>query len=170
MLYAALVAAFAAIATVGSAEAQMSNRPYAFKNSPGGGVGMSTGGKQAIINEKLFNQTPDNLQRATGGVLVDVTEGPGHSAIVFQHGTTSSLPGFHGTSFRGGSDMMQVGAFNPYFISGYSNSDVASYNYAQYQTAAMINGWTMNVFPGSGAYLGNNPVDSWTLFVTFLNK
>lgn len=170
ILHTVFAAALITAVTAGTAAAQMNNRPYAFKNSPGGGVGMSIGGRQAIINEKLFRETPDNLQRGSGGFLVDVIEGPGHSAIVFQHGTTSALPGFHGSDFRGDNELMQAGAFNPYFIHGYNGSDLADYSYAQYQTAAMINSWTMSVVPGAGAYMGNNPVDSWTLFVTFLNK
>jgi len=160
------------LAMIGTAGAQLDNRPFSFKNSPTGSPGMSTGGKQAIINEKLFDSTPENLQRGSNGVLVDVVEGPGHTAIVFKHGTNSSLPGFRGSSFRGDNTLMQVGIFNPYFGQLHDNSSYGTYSYSQFQTSALINSWTASVMSGNTAppYYGNNPVDSWTGYVQNLNK
>ena len=169
---AVLVATVMTLVTIGSASGQLDNRPFSFKNSPNGGPGMSQGGRQAIINEKLFDSTPDNLQRGADGQLVDVTEGPGKSVIVFEHGTNSSIPGFHGTSFRGDNELMQVGVFNTYFGPFHDSSDFAGYSYAQFHTAALINSWTMNMVAGnvSPPYYGSNTVDSWTSFVNSLHK
>lgn len=160
------------LTVMGTAGAQMNNKPFSFRNSPTGGPGMSQGGKQAIIDEKLFDITPENLQRGSDGTLVDVTEGPGKSVIVFQHGTSSSIPGFHGTSFRGDNDLMQVGVFNAYF--GPAGIErFAGYSYDELMTASMINSWTMNITSGNGLapYYGNGgSVDSWTRFVNTLNR
>lgn len=134
------VALFSAV-TIGTAHAQLDNRPFSFKNAPSG-VGMSTGGRQAIINEKLFDATPDNLQRAPDGSLVDVTEGPGNSAITFRHGTTSVIPGFKGSSFRGDNDLMQVGVFNPYFAPDFNSTTLPGIAYSHLYTNSTINSWT----------------------------
>lgn len=159
-------------ATIGTAWAQLDNKPFSFRNSPTGGLGMSQGGKQAIINEKIFDSTPDNLQRGPNGELVDVIEGPGKSAIVFWHGTNSSIPGFHGTDFRGENQLMQAGVFNAYFGTNNGSAGFDGYNYAQFVTAAMINSWTMTMIPGnvSAPYYGTNSVDSWTSFVNSMNR
>jgi hypothetical protein len=135
------------------AEAQLNNRPYSFKNSPDGGIGMSNGGRQAIINQKLFDLTPDNLHRDASGNLVDIVRGPGRSAIAFRHGTSESLPHYRGTSFRGEYDLMEAGIFNSFFGPHY---DVPYYG------------------GGSGiGYGGNsssNTIDSWTSFVAQLDR
>lgn len=160
------------VGTMGTAVAQMDNKPFSFKNSPSGGPGMSKAGKQAIIEEQLFDSTPDNLQRGSNGQLVDVTKGPGHSAIVFEHGTTSSIPEFDGTGFRGKNELMQVGVFNPYFGLMHDSSDYAGYTLAQFHTAGLINSWTMSMVAGNIAapYYGNNTVDAWTSFVNSLER
>lgn len=162
----------AMLVAMGTAGAQMDNKPFSFRNSPQGGPGMSQGGKQAIIEEKLFDSTPDNLQRGPDGRLIDVIEGPGHSAIALEHGTNNTVPGFHGTDFRGNNELMQVGVFNPYFGAMQDSSSYAGYSYAQFHTAALINSWTMNMVAGgiSAPYYGDNAVDSWTAFVNSLNR
>lgn len=167
-----LIAAVTVLVTIGSAGAQLDNKPFSFKNSPTGGPGISQAGKQAIINEKLFNSTPENLQIGPDGRLVDVIEGPGKSAIVFEHGTNSSIPGFKGTDFRGDNPLMSVGVFNAYFGPVHNSTSLSGHSYAQFHTAALISSWTTNVVSGAGLppYYGNNPVDSWTVFTNSLNK
>lgn len=167
-----IAAAMISAVTAGTAYAQLDNKPYSFKNSPGGGVGMSVGGRQAIINEKLFDSTPHNLQRGPDGSLVDVTEGPGKSAIIFRNGTTSVIPGFSGTSFRGQNALMQVGVFNPYFASDFNSTSLPGIAYSQFYTTSAINSWTGSV--SSQALLfspnGGSPVDKWTIFVHSMDR
>lgn len=165
-------AAFISAVTIGTAYAQLDNKPFSFKNAPGGGVGMSIGGRQAIINEKLFDATPDNLQRAPDGSLVDVTEGPGNSAITFRHGTDSTIPGFKGSSFRGDNDLMQVGVFNPYFAPNFNSTTLPGIAYSHLYTTSTINSWTGGVSPESHAFMsrGGNTVDRWTMFVSSMNR
>lgn len=164
-------AVFSAV-TIGTAHAQLDNKPFSFKNAPGGGVGMSIGGRQAIINEKLFDATPDNLQRAPDGSLLDVTEGPGKSAIIFRHGTDSVIPGYKGTSFRGNNDLMQVGIFNPYFAPDYNSTTLPGIAYSHLYTTSTISSWTGSVSPESHAFMsrGGSPVDRWTMFVNSMNR
>lgn len=172
MTLSALAIGAATVAVIGQAGAQMNNKPFTFNNSPSGGVGMSQGGRQAIINEELFDSTPENLQRGRDGRLVDVVEGPGNSAITFQHGTAASIPGFKGTGFRGDNELMNAGVFNAYFGPRHSATRFGGSSYAQFHSGAMVSSWTTNVVSGVGLppYYGNNPVDSWTVFINSLNK
>ncbi len=146
-----------------TAQAQLNNRPFSF-NTPSGSVGMSLGGRQAIINDKLFNVHPDNLVRGTGGVLVDVAKGPGNSAITFRYGTGESIPGFRGTSFRGDNTDMAAGVFNAYFSPSAGKSSGLN-TYAHIHTGATVSTWTARITSGGVpvSYLGAaNPVDAWT--------
>lgn len=130
----------------GQADAQLNNRPYSFKNSADGGMGMSLGGRQAIINEKLYGFTPDNLQRDASGGLIDIVRGPGRSAIAFRHGSTEPLPFYRGSSFRGSYDDMQAGIFNSYFGSSYDGpyyfGGSPGTGYSGSSTASTIDSWT----------------------------
>ncbi len=146
------------------AEAQMNNRPYSFKGSSGGGVGMSLGGRQAILNEEVFDATPDNLLRGPNGQLLDVIEGPGHSALPAFEGGGGFLPGYRGTSFRGGNSSMQAGVFNSFFAS--TNSD--DYSYTDYQTSAVMDSWISGISHG-GYYGSGDSVSSWTSMVYTLD-
>ncbi len=157
------------LAMIGSARAQMDNKPFSFRNSPGGGPGMSTGGRQAILNEKIFGSSPRNLQRGPDGRLLDVTRGPRRSAIVSFEGDGGFIPRFRGTSFRGDNPFMQVGIFNGFF--GPSH-DRGSFSYNDFQTTSIINSWVMSVAQGDAPahyYGGGSTIDSWTLFVHSLN-
>lgn len=169
---AVIAAAMVSAAMAGTAYAQLDNKPFSFKNSPGGGVGMSVGGRQAIINEKLFDSTPHNLQRGPDGSLVTVTEGPGKSAIIFRDGTTSVIPGFRGTSFRGQNALMQVGVFNPYFASDFNSTTLPGVAYSHFYTTSTINSWTSGVSPQALAFspYNGNPVDRWTIFVHSMDR
>ena len=59
----AMVVGAMAMLHVASAEAQLNNQPFSF-GSGGGGIGMSTAGRQAILNQQLFGSTPDNILMA----------------------------------------------------------------------------------------------------------
>ena len=152
-------------ATAGFAYAQLNNKPYAFRNAPGG-LGMSQAGKQAIINEKILNRTPDNLMRGPDGYLLDVIKGPGNVVIVQREGNGGFIPGYRGTDFRGGNSDMQAGVYNLYFKSDYNDRTYQMYD--KYQTAAIIGAWIATVAPGV-SYDATNPVTSWTVFVYNMN-
>src|ERR1035437_428616 len=158
-----LAAMAVALALMAPAGAQQNNRPFSFGNSSSG-MGMSTGGRQAILNQKIMNSAPDNLLRGPNGELVDVTRGPGNSAIVSFEGG-GFIPEYHGTGFRGDNASMQAGIFNPYFIPRYAGSSYGEYDYSQFQTAAIINAWVGAVAAGNmpAAFYGaGNSVDFWT--------
>jgi hypothetical protein len=151
------------VAAGGAAFAQLNNAPFSFKNTPDGSAGMSIGGRQAIINEKVLGETPDNLHRAPDGRLLDVTKAPGGSAIASYEGG-GFIPGYHGRSFREGNRSMYAGVFNSFFTPSYYNN---SY-YTDYQTTSVISSWTYAVVAGDmpfSFYTNNSPVDSWTSIV-----
>lgn len=149
------------LVTAGLAYAQLDNKPYNFRHSPGG-LGMSNGGRQAILNQKLLDKTPDNMLRGPDGFLLDVIKGPGSVVIVQRENNGSFIPGYRGTDFRGGHTDMQAGMYNLYFNS--DDSDRGYFMYDNYQTAAIIGAWIATVAPGA-AYDPANPVTSWTVFV-----
>lgn len=149
------------LAVPDAAFAQMNNRPYSFRLSPGGGVGMSIGGQQAILNDKLLGVQPKNLVRDQNGYLLDITKGPGSSAIVSSFGTGAPIPGFHGRSYTGDNPMMAVGVFNNYFIPSAAGSGCCS---SQEKSGTVINTWTARVVSGGIGVSYNNDslVDVWT--------
>jgi hypothetical protein len=97
-----LAAALSGIA--GDAAAQLiSNKPFEFSRRGGGGVGMSLGYRQAIIEEKLFNRRPENLLRDATGALLEVERGPSNQAFARQQ-ASPFLPGASaGVARSGGS-------------------------------------------------------------------
>ncbi len=149
--------------------AQLNNKPFSFKMSPGGGVGMSLGGRQAIINQKVLGVTPGTLVRGADGQLLDVTKGPGKSAIISHEGG-GTIPSFRGRSFRGGNVDMAVGVFNSFFSSrsggGSSGSSIASVH-----SAAVVDTWTGRVVTGGMpvSYLPSSSVDNWTALAYSMN-
>lgn len=144
------------------AVAQLNNKPYAFKGSPNGGVGMSIGGMQAIINQKVLGVTPDNLVRAPNGVLLDVTKGPNNVAITSNEGG-GFIPGYKGTGFRGDNAGMSAGAFNAYFVPGNASGGAGDGTYGHVHSGAIVSSWTGRVMSGAGvSYLPSSSVDSWT--------
>jgi len=144
------------------AEAQMGSRPFAFRNSEGS-VGISTAGRQAIIDRKLFGLTPDVLLRDLDGSLLSVQRGPGHSAIVTDS-AGAILPGYRGRGFNDGS---ASGVFNAYFLGSSDGS------YPQYletsATRVAIDSWTSSVIYGQPTSLGNGSIDQWTTMVYLMN-
>ena len=141
------------------ANAQLNNRPYSF-NTPGGGVGMSTGGRQAIINRELTGATPDNLVRGNRGELLDVREGPGKSAIVSVPGG-NVIPGFKGSSFRRTDNA--AGVFNAFFTPRSNSPGYVSYIAFSQQAGGIIDTWTSRAVNGRATFFaGRNPIDAWT--------
>jgi hypothetical protein len=141
------------------AQAQMNNRPFSF-NTPGGGVGMSAGGQQAILNKEILGVTPDNMVRSPSGSLLSVSKAEDGSAIVSFEGG-SFIPSFRGSSFRGGNESWAAGVFNSFFETNSRDSGISSY--ARFQTGAAISTWTGRVSSGTSvSFMPESPVDVWT--------
>lgn len=164
MAAAAFAAAFAAAAP---AAAQLDNRPFQFSRSGNSGVGMSAAGRQAIIEQELFDRTPDNLLRRNG-VLVDVVEGPGGEALVRSQ-SGAFIPQSRATGFRAYG--ARVGVFNSFFFTGSRSGGTAVP--AAYRTAASLTGWTSAV--GGASYQPgpdnstSSVIAAWTQQVVTLN-
>lgn len=164
LVLSALIIGFGAFAF--PAQAQMNNKPFSFKGSPDGGVGMSIGGKQAIINQEIFGSTPKNMIRGADGQLLSLSMGEGRVAIVSNEGNSGFLPGFKGSSFRGNNPDMSYGVFNTFF-SPRNNDGISSSTLAALHTGSVISTWTARVATGSEgiSYLPSSSVDSWTAMV-----
>lgn len=149
----------------GQAMAQLNNKPFQFKNAPTG-MGMSDAGKQAIINERLYDLTPRNIIRGLDGQLLSVEEGRGKSAFVRYDGTNTIIPSYKGSDFRNENDAMRVGVFNGFFTQDSGRS--SSYSSAAYPSYNSINTWTGRV-AAAGTMMENmypgpvlDVVDAWT--------
>lgn len=123
---------------------------------------MSLGGREAILNDKLFGAQPRNLVRDQNGVLLEIVQGPGKSAIARYPGTGTLIPSWHGSSFRGGNQEMAVGIFNEFFVphdysanNGFTGGELSS---------AAVSTWTARVISGGVgvSYNGDSLVDIWT--------
>ncbi|MEZ5918545.1 MAG: hypothetical protein R3D66_01015 [Alphaproteobacteria bacterium] len=145
--------------TATNVQAQMNNRPFSF-NTPSGGVGMSIGGQQAILNKQVFGVEPENMVRGPSGDLLSVTKGDGGVAIVSFEGG-SFIPSFRGSSFRGENESWAAGVFNSFFEP--TNRDSGLSSYAKFQTGAAISTWTGRVSSGTPvSFMPQSPVDIWT--------
>lgn len=164
-----LGAVFIAIATLGvapEAQAQWNNKPFSFNGS--GGAGMSFAGRQAILQQEILGLTPDNLRRGANGALVDVTEGPGSTAIVSGQ-VAPFLPGAagRGSSFRR-SPADGAGIFNPFFAPKSGGGSSTPSFLTSLRTSATIAAWTNMVSAGSGRGAvviypsSGSSIDAWT--------
>ena len=164
ILCAAVLSASAGTFLAPPAMAQFDNRPYEFRG--GASVGMSPAGRQAILREKLFNETPDNLMRSPSGRLLELQEGPGNSAIVSERGG-QTLPGYRGRSALRRDLGRGVGVFNSFFF-GAGRSAASSYStfyFGGSGSRVSIASWTDMVADGGPSGLvsaGPSPVDGWT--------
>ncbi|MFP4098076.1 MAG: hypothetical protein ACLFP8_06745 [Alphaproteobacteria bacterium] len=146
--------------------AQLNNKPFSFKGTPDGGVGMSNAGRQAIFNQKNFGITPDVILRSSNGELLNVTQGVGKSVVVTRFNSGEALTRYKGTSFRSDNRVMRAGAFNAYFVE--NRSDMSTPFYQRFASSAdSVNTWTTRVssdgYPAS--YSPNSVVDKWTSLV-----
>jgi hypothetical protein len=160
-----VVLALAFLSVSGSgAVAQLNNMPYAFRGTADGSVGMSVGGRQAILNQQISGITPANLVRGVNGQLLDVQKSAGGTAIVSYPGTGQTIPQFYGTSYREGRPDISVGTFNSFFVPGSGASGGYS-SVSHIHSGATVSTWTGRVITGGApvSYLGEgNSVDSWT--------
>lgn len=148
-------------AACASAHAQLiSNEPFSFRGAPGG-VGISIGGQQAILNKEIFNQHPDNMVRDPAGRLLSVTEGPGESAFVSYPGTGTFIPQFR-TSWKSSRQLGAAIAGNNYYQPAIFFSSADSIVAAP--SGATVSTWTARVSSGDMpiSYLQSNVIDNWT--------
>lgn len=160
LLMAGLIAGLALVPV--SARAQMSSKPFSFGSSAGG-LGMSIAGRQAVLNQKLFDFTPNVLLKSEDGRLLGVRRGPGRSAIVTSP-SGEFLPGYRGRSQSLG---FGAGTFNSFFAGG-ENATVAFLEPTS--SAATIDSWTGSVLQGGPVIATSGPVDQWTGMIYFLNR
>lgn len=148
MLVAALLAGGIAL----PAAAQQMKRPIELG---AGGLGMSTAGKQAILNEQLRGETPDNLLKGPQGRLLEVREGGDGTAFVVE-AAAPFLPGRRTFGLGGG--LRGDGA-------GGSGIGVVLPG----STGAAVAGWTRQVYAAAGAMPlaagGSSSIDQWTALV-----
>lgn len=143
----------------GSALAQISNKPFSF-GPVTNGVGMSTAGRQAILNRKLFGITPRVLLKSEDGRLLGVTKGPGPNAIVTSP-SGEIIPGYRGRGLIGTRNgEWGVGIHNAYFAGfGRGDSSVGTPG----TSGSTVDSWTSQVISGTSAgYGAGNSVDQWT--------
>ncbi|WP_119165126.1 hypothetical protein [Algihabitans albus] len=148
------------------AQAQLNNKPFSF-NTPDGGVGMSTAGRQAMILDQVFGIRPNDLVRDSLGALGTVEQSQGGS-VVFRDASGRIIPGFRGRSWRGPGDF--AGSFNAFFAPG-SGDGFSGYRYAT-SAAGTIGGWTSQLDPRGGGYIrvSGSPIDAWTSMVGMLAR
>ncbi len=159
LTFLALLSVFT-ISTLGNASlAQMNSKPFSF-STPGGGLGMSIGGKQAILNNEISGAAPGNMLRADDGSLLSVVKGKGGVPVVSYEGG-SVIPSFRGGSFRGDNESWSIGVFNTFFEA--RKNDSLTSTYAQMQTGAVISTWTGRIASNLPvSYTPANSVDTWT--------
>lgn len=160
-LYSSTSALVLVMLLAGTASAQLSNQPFSFKNA-NGGLGMSVGGREAILNEKIQGIRPDNLVRAPNGELLEVQKGRDGSAFVSYPGTGQAIPQYRGTSYREFNPEIAAGVFNAYSLGGFTgyvgNASVSA------PSGATVSTWTSRVTSGGMpiSYTDGNVVDGWT--------
>ncbi|MEM8790993.1 MAG: hypothetical protein AAGE80_05215 [Pseudomonadota bacterium] len=154
----------------GTAEAQLNNRPYAFPNTPTGGVGISLAGRQAIFNEQFLGARPEFFVRDATGSLLDVRRAPEGLAVLQRPGDGNFVPSSRGTaSFRGGNVGISVGSFNSFFVPRRGGTNFAILP-RQSTSEEAVTLWTTRVVSDAGVILGRpNVVNSWTGFVSGLS-
>jgi hypothetical protein len=145
------------------ANAQMNNKPFSFNGSPGGNVGISMGGRQAVLNKEFFDETPRNMIRSRDGRLLDVTVGPGHSAIV-SYESGEFIPSFRGASDFRMNDGAAAGVFNAYFSPSHGGTGIPSFSSGSVSSTA-ISTWTAQIVGNGIPYSPGNTVDTWTTMV-----
>lgn len=157
VLFGTVTAFFLAFAS--TASAQLQDEPYGFA---GGGPGLSTAGKQAILAEELTGATPDNLVRRNG-VLLNVTEGPDGVAILRTRGDRLVPTGsvFDRTAIAGGRRGASAGFDIVESTTGFALGVTGAGH-----TGATVSGWTASVSGGAAPtprpQVGGDAIDQWT--------
>ncbi len=143
-----------------TAQAQLNQKPFSF-NTPNGSVGMSIGGKQAILNDGTFKIKPKNMLRVNNGSLLTVTRSKGNSALITTQGG-DVIPAFKGSSHKGANTTWNAGSFNSFFSPKSFDGSASNYNNNIY-TSAVVSTWTERVATQSAvSYVPNSSVETWT--------
>jgi len=143
---------FASLSLGGIAHAQQNNRPFNFPSA--GGMGISSAGKQAILNQQLTGVAPDNLARDSDGVLVEVERGPGGIPISKSSGgsAVAVLAPRKRPPWSNGVDQ-----FNSFFV---KFDGLAFRSEIGTTSGQMVDSWTGSVY--GLITVGGNSVDQWT--------
>jgi hypothetical protein len=159
-LFAAIAASGFLFSITADAEAQMGTRPFSFDSS--GRTGISTAGKQAIINQELFDATPNVLLKSEDGPLLGLLNGPGSTAIVTSP-EGEILPSYRGRPVNRG---LRAGEFNEFFL---GSDSISPPPLSAGSTGETVDSWTATVVTGrpSGGY---SSVDQWTSMVYLLDR
>lgn len=145
-----------------SAQSNAPYRPGGVSAGVSGGVGISLGYRQAILNDRLSNSRPDALVRGADGALVDVDRRSGQAFLrvpgdgAFQPGArpNRSWPTGLGTGLGWGG-AYQPGSSGRYFGSGGAGDSLTNW------IAALPTG--EDGMSRDGLYLGSatTPMDVW---------
>lgn len=150
---------------------QIGTQPYSFKGAP---PGMSNSGREALLRQKLYGETPRNLLRAPNDTLLSVEPGPGNTAIVSTIGG-NVIPGYRGSSVMDPARGQDLGIFNAFFrVYPVYRTSALSFSIGGMGTETSIAGWTSMVSDSGGMLPFStyaNPVESWTsqVYLYFAN-
>lgn len=138
-----------------SAPAQaQSNLPY----QPGGGPGLSVGARQAIINDRLFQDRPSVLLRSPSGLLFGIRR-ENNQALIVSPESGAILPGAR--PYRN----WPVGLGSGLGWGGVSSGDnfYAGVGGARMSGSSMPEWIALLPAGGGGLYYGNpsTPIDAW---------
>lgn len=154
---AAFCVAMFAMAGAGPVQAQAGNLPY-----QSGGVGISYGARQALLNARLLDSRPRNLVRGPDGSLLDVTR-RGNQAFLRSPQTGAVLPG--GGPGRGWATGLGTGLGWGGGSGAYSGA--LSYRYAPGGSAGSMMQWISMLDFSAGRSYGDGlsdaggPIDLW---------
>ena len=151
------------------ASAQLNNEPFSF-DTPDGGIGMSTAARQAIINQQLFNATPDNIMRAADGSLLTITQNNrGGRVPIVTSASGEIIPQFRGRSLDlGGLFFENVGTGSGdggQLLLGFgSSSGITVTSWTFRLVAATTGGGGYPSFGGGYGYGGGSAdaINTWT--------
>jgi len=169
----AVVLGAMAMLHVASAEAQLNNKPYSF-NTPDGGVGMSFAAKQAILNQQLFNSTPDHIMKGADGGLLIITQNDksDHVPVVTtQSGET--IPGFRGRGMDLGGLFFESSGYGSgdggQLLLGFGSSSGITVSTWTYRLVVATTGGGYPSFGGGYGYGGSGQaINTWTAQVAGL--
>ena len=157
-----------ALLHVASANAQLNNEPFSF-DTPDGGVGMSTAARQAIINQQLFNATPDNIMRGADGSLLTITQNNrGGRVPIVTSASGEIIPQFRGRGLDlGGLFFENVGdgsGDGGQLLLGFGSSSGITVTSWTFRLVAATTGGGYPSFSGGYGFGGGsaNSINTWT--------
>lgn len=149
------------------ASAQLNNKPFSF-NTGDGGIGMSTAARQALINQQLFNATPDNIMRAADGSLLTITRNSSGGRVpIVTSASGEIIPQFRGRSLDiGGLYFENVGTGSGdggQLLLGFGSSSGITVNSWTFRLVAATTGGGYPSLGGGYGFGGSgNAINAWT--------